>query len=381
MSASDWALYARHASTLERIAEIDDFVALEVVLRFNAAGSWRLEIPAGSPAAAFLTILDHTDGFEAVRSDGTTISGPLTVVERTWSAGADRLSIEGVTDDIWLRRRLAYPEAPALTTATSEHDVRTGAASAVLRAYVENNAGPSADLTRRVSGLTCDPDPGIGSTITGRARFQPLDELLQGLAVAGGDIGFRIVQVGTALRFQVYEPTDRTASATFSEELGNLRELSYRLKCSDANFVVVAGGGEGTARTFVSGGDEAQIEDHGRIEVFKDRRDTSDATELAQEREQTLDELGLRTALSLTPIDTGGLAFGTDYELGDKISVVIDDTIIQDKVREVRIVLSSDGELVVPAVGTPSERDPRVPEFLRRLFAAESRIQDLERRR
>lgn len=372
-----WTIYVRDANR-NRVAEVDDYQRLELALRFSDVSAWTLHIPANTAVATEL--LKQGAGVEIVKDGTTVLSGPRTRRLRQWSADEDRLELSGPDDTVWLARRLAYPEAPALTTATDAYDVRTGVCETIMRQFVDVNAGPSADSTRRVSGLTLAADGTRGTSVTGRGRFHTLLELFQNLALAGGDLGFRIVQSGTDLEFQVYEPSDKTATVIFSEEFGNLRSFDYFEQAASANFAVVGGGGEGAARTFTTGGDSSSINTWGRIETFVDQRHTTDATELAQARDETLDQESSRTGLRIEPVDTGAVTYLTDYTLGDKVTVVVDGVSIQDVVREVHLTLDVDGEAVAPTVGTPRESDPRVPQFFRQLARLRRDVSNLERR-
>lgn len=372
----EWTLYVRN-SDRTRVAEVDDFQQFEMRLRFNRVGSWVLDVNADLDVAAEFTF---GRGIVAVRDGTTVMSGPITRLERKRDGDVNRLIVSGADDNVWLARGLAYPEAPALTTATDAYDVRTGVASTVMREYVDSNVGPSADSSRKVAGLTLASDPTVGTSVTGRGRFHQLDELLRKLAVDGGDLGFNVLQSGTDLEFDVYEPQDRSSSAIFSLELGNLRGFTYSQDAPEANFLVVGGGGEGVLRTFVTGGDSGSISTHGRVEQFVDQRNSTDVTELRQERDGQLVEKASRSALSIDPVDTDALAYLTGYSLGDKVTVVVDGVPIVDVIREVHIVLDSDGETLEPVVGTPGESDPRSARLFEMFASVRRRVGNLERR-
>lgn len=374
----EWRLYARRESDRARLAEIDDYQSLTLVSRFNAVGAWELDIDVTTPAAAHLT---WGAGLLVTLNDDEFFSGPIIGLNRKWTGDSDRLVVAGVDDSTWLARRLAYPEAPALTTATDAYDVRTGVASTIMRAYVNDNAGPAADSTRRVPGLVLAADPVLGPSITGRGRFQALQELLATLALAGGDLGFRVVQAGSSIEFQVYQPVNKTAAIVISPELGSLSEFEYREQGPEANFAVVGGSGQGAARVISAAGDSASSVRYGRMEVFVDRRDTTDAAELAQAREEELAAKADRSSLTAQPVDTEAFTFGTDYGLGDRVTVMIDGEPVQDVIREVQVRLTpEEGARAFPVVGTPGERDPRTPQLFNRLARLERLVRDLERR-
>lgn len=367
-------VYVRNPA-LERIGELDEWRSLELVLRDRDVSTWVLEAPRTHALAEALAQPGY--GIEVVREGLTLLSGPRWESERRWSREEDTLTLAGVDDTAVLTWRLAHPSPADGNPATSAYDVRTGAAEPVLKAYVEANAGPSALPARRVAGLTVEVDQGRGSTITGRARFQRLLELCQSLAVVGG-VSFRVVQEGASLVFRVWVPADLTASAIFSAELGNLRGFTYGEKGPDATYAFVAGQGEGIARTFVQVAGDTSV--YGRIEAFRDRRDTNDPAELSQAGREALTAGAASATLAVQPIDTPGLAFGRDYNLGDKVTVSVDGVPIRDVVSEVRLKLRGDGgEEITPAVG-PAPRADALARIFETLRTMGRRVGNLERR-
>lgn len=372
-------LYVRN-SALERVAEIDEFGSLDAVIRFNGASTWVLDCPIEVAAKG----LTFGGGIvvERAEDDAPLFSGPLSTSERKRDDKGDQLLVGGVDDTAWLARRLAYPVPAGPPYSTSVSDVRAGAAETVIRQYVNVNLGPGAVAARRVAGLALAADQGRGSQVTGRARFDKLLPFLQGLAVAGGDLGFKVVQAGAGLEFQVYVPQDRRESAVFSPELGNLSSYSYSLEGADANYFIAGGTGEGTARTFVERGDSESIVTFGRIEDFLDHRNTAVVDELQQEITDEIAKRAEKVGLSLAPIDTDSVAFGRDWGLGDRVSVDIDGERIEDVVREVHLKLTSQGGLeVFPTIGNPGTTDPnRRMEVMRLLAWLRERVSNLERR-
>lgn len=391
---AEYEIYLRDAN-LQRVAEVDHFAKLELVLRFDDVSTWALDAPAGGVAARNAVAGNGI----IVRRDGETIlSGPIRPQRRVWAEDRSMATLAGPDDTVFVHDRLALPVPSGPPYTAAEHDVRTGVASTVMLAYVHANAALGASVPRRAPFLQVATDPLIGATVTGRARFVNLLELLQSLALSGGDLGFRVVQLGFSqvLEFQVYQPVDRTASAIFSPLLGTLRGFEYAVDPPEANHVIVGGGGEGTARLFVEAGDSASIVTWGRIEQFRDRRDTTDAAELAQTAAEELEEKAIKTSLGLTPIDTEALAFGTDYGLGDRVTVVITDdsdvvdpvleplVTTQELVRGVRITVTEEGETVEPIIGTPDAQNPSARATVLRIFgrqrAVAERLSRLERR-
>lgn len=367
---------------LERAGQLDDVTSCELVERFNDVGAWTMSINADTTLAPLLAEAGY--GIEVVRpSDGQSLmSGPVVTRKRRRTLKENTLTVSGPDTNIWLRRRRAHPQPGTASPPynSQAYDVRTGVCSTILREYVAWNGGASGLSVRGVPpSLSLAADPLAGSTVTGRARWQPLLELLQELALAGGSVGFRLRKSGTGLEFSTYQPVDKTATVVFSEERGNLAGYEYESSAPKATYVYVGGGGEGTARVVREGSESEEFAVWGRFEEWQDRRDTSDSTELDQEIVKTLVEQASTVGLSLTPLDTPGQRYRTHYELGDRVTVLIDGEPVQELVTEVKTVFTDAGGLLVqPTVGTASRHT--VLRAFDRLKSLHSRVTKLERR-
>lgn len=387
--SSPYVVYLRDTD-LSRLGELP-FTQLDMRLLFSDVSTWTLEMPADVEIAGDIRF---GQGIIVERNNQIILSGPISHIDYRWDSNSNAFNLSGVDDTSVLFDRLAPPVPSGPPYSATDYDVRTGVASTIMRQYVNVNASAGAVAARQVPGLILGtPDPLVGSTVTGRARFDNLLALLQSLAVAAGDLGFRVVQSETTAEiiFQVYQPSDKTESVIFSPQLGNLRAFRYSAQVADVNYVVVGGGGEGTARTFYEQGDADSISYFNRrIEQFRDRRDTSVAGELTQTANEELANGAARTSLEITPIDTEGLAFVTDYWLGDKVTVVANgakrgqtvppSVTIQDIIREIHIAVNQDGEIIEPSVGTPESGRRDLFSLFSRITNSEARIGNLERR-
>lgn len=407
---SMYKLYVRD-QYLKRVAMIDDYQSLDIVLRFNAPGTWALDLPMDSAAAK--EIVNQRTGIIVERNRKVIFSGPVTGRKRHWNNEGDRIVVNGFDDTIWLSRNLAYPVPLGPPYSSKAYDKRTGNAETIMKQYVDVNIGPNARSDRRVTKLEIEADKGIGKSVTGNARFHPLLELNTKLALAGGDLGFRIIQVNSNLEFQVYDPSDKTKEVFFSPLLGNLQSFEYTLDDPETNYAIVGGGGEGTERTFIEGGRTDSISKYGRIETFVDQRDTTETSELQQSLDEELIEKSSKSSLSIVPIDIEGCSFGLDYNLGDKVSIILTQPnevvdkeivdyfislyqttseeatsirkiqdkleIVQDIVREIKISVNSDGETILPTIGTPGSLGHFFSIF-NKMKKLNKRINQLERR-
>jgi ReqiPepy6 Gp37-like protein len=364
---------------VREVAEVDPWMSLEAVLRFNDVETWVLRLPLAAQGVAELLL----DGYGLVlkRSDGSVVfSGPVTKRRQLDDESGSTLEISGVGDNVWLARRLAHPQpgSSAPPYSTDAYDVRTDVCSTVLLEYVDWNLGFASINSRTVGALDLAADPVIGATVTGRARWQLLLTMLQELAIAGGDLGFRIRQSGSLLVFSVYQPIDRSASVIFDRELGNLRAAEWTEEAPDANFIYCGGSGDGTARTIREGQDSDSIAQWGRVERFRDRRDTTDTGELDQSIADELSQGAGVASLAITPIDLPQMAYGVHYDLGDRVTAVIRGQIVSEIVREVKLVITpSEGAVVTPTIGTPGRQ--KLLGLISRIRRSERRLANLER--
>lgn len=391
MSSRKYTVFLRDTD-LTRLGEIDQYTQIELRLIHAGISSWIIDLPADLDIVQYIA---YGRGIIIRRDDNIVISGPIDYIEHNWDANNNTFRIAGPDDTVYLQDKLALPVTNGPPYTSQAYDVRTGVASTIMRQYVDYNVGPNALAARRRLGLVLEtPDPLIGAEVTGRARFDTLTTLLQSLAMAGGDLGFRVVQSETdpELIFQVFQPEDKTGEVIFSPDLQNLKAFRYVTQAAEANYFVTGGSGEGTARTFYEAGDANSIAllDR-RIEQFRDRRDTSSIDELTQTTEEELAAKASKSSLSITPIDTDNLSFMDDYRLGDKVRVVANgakrgstippSVTIEDVIREIRLTVYQDrGEEILPSVGTPESGRADIFNILSRIDRIGTRTGNLERR-
>lgn len=373
-----WTIYVRNSDLL-RAGQVDDYESLTCICRFNDVGTWELRLDRRSAAADALTA--RGAGIEVRRDDFVVMTGPVTRLKRDRSDRSNMLTVSGVDDNVWLERRLAHPQpaSSAPPYSTSADDIREAIGSTVIWQYVNVNLGPGAIAPRRLPTLTMATDPLVGTSVKGTARYDVLLELIQKLAIAAGDIGFRIDQVDTGLVFQVYSPEDKTTSIVFSEGFANLSAFSYESQAPSYTYVYGGGAGEGVAREFSEGQDPAAVANWGRIEKLLDAREQDDGPSVSQQISTALAENSEKLSLEITPVDTTNLSYGVHYKLGDKVSAVIDGVLLSDIVREVEVRLTANAAAsLVPVLGTPGRNT------LLALFEAvrdlNSRTRNLERR-
>jgi len=354
---------------LQRIGAVTQYNKLELNMQYNNAGAWVLDMPDNDVSGSKLLELVRAQGGGLggiiVEREGQVIfSGPVHGVEATANyledETAENISFWGTDDTGLLLSRLAMPPRPsdgqygAFAGTGANYDKITDKAETVMIHLVQVNATTETINPRVINGLTTEADQGRGATVTIRSRYHSLIEKLQEAATAGG-LGFRVLQTSPgSTTFQVYESSDKTKTVIFSRELGNLGSYRYKVEKPETNFVIVGGGGEDVARVFRYSGDEPSRSLYGTWEMFKDQRHTSDAAELDQAMYEELTQKTESIELEIQPLNVRPTRFMTDYELGDKATVVIKDERIEDIIRSIKITLTPEqGEVVTPTIGTP----------------------------
>lgn len=372
---------------LDRIGVIvpQDLVGATFVIRYNNVGTWSLTLPYGNRLGELLRLPGY--GIVVTGPEGETIiSGPtLTAkLEQTQDNTEGTWQIEGASDDIYLAERLAYPTPTTadVTAQTSGYDIRTGAAETVIKAYVNANMGSAAPVERLIPYLEIETDQARGATVYASARFDNIQEFIYDLAQVGG-IGYQLRQTNGTLEFSVFVPQDRSDLIRMDIQNRKLSSSTYSYGTAKVTRAIVAGRGEAENRIFVerSNSDSlnAEVQWNRRIEVFKDARQSEDTNELNTAGDELLADLGKTIVeMSVTPSDDQTMVYGTDWFLGDRVTVVANDIESTAVVTEVGIQIGSDGVRVGATVGTPVGI-----EFEAKLLAKqtnhEARIANLER--
>jgi len=369
---STWALFVTDRVGV-RQAVVDTYESAEVMARANDVSTWTVTLPTDTEAGRVL-VADSMARVEFVVHGPTgTVqvwrSGPVAHLERTVD-DEDTLTVSGVDDTVWLARRLAHPEpmTPGPPYATHAYNVNTGDVAAVLAELARINAGPNAVPARRVPGLTVPVPTAAGPIITVSARWQNLLTLMQDTARPHG-ILFDVVD----LTFRAYPAVNR--GAIFSEGLETLAGYVVTAEAPTANKIVVAGGGQGTARIIRESTDAISIGTWGLAESFEDRRDTTDLAELDKAGAEGLAAGVLPVTVVFNPIDTDAQAFGRDWLLGDIVTVKAGGLTVIDQIREVHVTLDGDGATVIPSVGKPAGDLA----LFRSLAGLDRRVRQLER--
>lgn len=299
----------RDNSTLDVLAVVSDYTSLTITPRFNAVGAYVLNIAADSPKADLLV-----PGNGLVIRKGSTVLMSGTIREPNWQSGdggKGTLTVNGVDDMTLLAGTTCWPNPVSAPGSQTDpvYKISGVVAETAMRTLVNLNIGPGAQASRKVSNLMLAANGLHGPSITKQlTQFDTLLTVLQDIAKTAG-LGFRIVQVGGNLQFQVYEPADRSASAKFSFGLGNLTDASYSVTAPTCTKAIVVAGGNTSPRVITIATRADPAFPGPWIEQFVDKTDVdTTAIDLIAQVSQAADEALTAGAaqgnLTMTPIDT-----------------------------------------------------------------------------
>lgn len=361
------------------------FISVVATLNFNAPASVTVTLPA---LPEYLDVAAPGNRLQVIRDGKILVAGPVEYQGAiSWSVGGQAqdaepglLTVAATDDSVWLGCRIVYPDPAAMATAqtaTSFYTLTATNTETAMRDLVNLNAGPGALTARRVPNLTLGTLAGVGSSVNVRSRFDPVSDKLRATAIAGGGLGYRVVEDGGALKFVVFQPADLSSSVRFSRGLGNLRSIQYTPQAPTATVAIVGGDGTGTSRTVVERSNSSAVATWGRIETFVNDN-SGDTTDLNQAGDTALTSAAEQGQLVVQAIDTPLVKFGRDYPLGAKVSVEIYPGLdLVDVVRSVTVTATKDGEVVNVQIGTASASSD--PTYVRKLRELDRRLGQLER--
>lgn len=314
--------------------------------------------------------------------DGRQVFSGMVGSQRRITWDSDRatanITVQLLGDDQHLADRLVWP-SPNRSPYTQLDDYwqYTGPASTAMRNLISEQAGPSAyeaqdffGYPRAVSGLTLGADPNVGTSRLWREQWANLLDTLSAWSVLSGlDLGIRLTTVsGGVLRADVYVPRDLSAGVRFSANLTNLTGWDYVEQPPSVITAITAGSGDLAARLRqVEYNQSVRDLAWGRlIEQYIDQRQETDPYKLWQASADAVAQGHGTQSLALSPIDSKVSRWGTDWELGDRVTVHVGlpggPTVatVVDLVREVAFEVSGNGaEKITPAVGTTDAKAVR----------------------
>lgn len=366
---------------------------LEAAPVLNGVGVWKVTLPLGHPLADALKTPGA--GIIITGPDDVIASGPVTADESTVSVDdiGGSIVLSGVFDEQLLYDRLAYPQPSNIDTRTQsvDFDIRTGSAELVMHQYVEANVGPLAPVGRRETALQLNrsSSAGAGPTITKQARFENLGELTAGIATSAG-LAQRVVQVAdSVLSYETRACLDRSNEIRLDIRNGTLDSHKVSVNAPTMTHAIVGAGYDPTDPNSVpldrmyatvttpeslAASDQWQR----RVEVFVDQAYEPDEDVWTQSAIEQLKENGLvAVAAQLVAGDDTNMRYGRDWNIGDTVSVVVDDTEVKTQVTGLVLKVDGEGVRMGFVLGDASKLDPQA--YLgAQVSATQSRVNALE---
>jgi hypothetical protein len=362
MASNALRVYVRD-STLKRLGQITDYTDLTVVPRYNAIGAMTMGISAGSP---FAPLLVEGNGLIVKTAAGETVlSGPIRTPDwqrSTTDGGSGKLTIGAVSDDELLARYTCWPVPTAAigSQTTSVYKIDTASTETAMRDLVNLNAGPGGQASRKNPLLSLAPNTVLGPALVREVnQFDNLLTVLQDIAAAA-ELGFRVIQVGSVLQFQVFQPADRSGTARFSFGFGNLTDATYTTTPPTCTRAIVVAGGSPSPRV-CKVYDRADPLFPGLVlEQFVDQTSVDSASvDLAAQMDQAGNEALTNGAgqgsLAISPIDLPLLRYGRDYNVGDTVAAQLrGGTWYTDVVQEVTLTSNATEATTKATIGNSS---------------------------
>ena len=276
-----------------------------------------------------------------------------TIVDQFDSKGNIIFNLYGVGFTELLQRRIVLPPTGLETLAIA------GYAETVMKEFVRSQCINPADPTRKIPNLSNEVDSSSGNTVSYSARYTILNTVVDKCAVDGevdyGVVGGNPFTGGTVgnFEFQV-RPTwglDRrvgniygNAPTIFDASLNNMSVPIYSVNSSgEKNYVYVGGQGQGINREIRQGSNVAGIAKSpwNRREDFADARLESTTAALDLYAADLLEANKISRSLTFNVIQTLGMRWGVNWNLGDIITSRYYEVQADQKITEVTVRIGS----------------------------------------
>lgn len=341
------------SNKFEKTAIVDEIVSIIWVTRFQNAGNFELYLPASLDA--YKLFFSYPQDVLITRDDSDAVMIVDGIDLATDPENGDYLTIAGQSAEAILGRRII----PQQTNFS-------GTAENCIRMLINQNIINPTDADRKISNFVLGAAQGYTETIdkqvTGKNLLDTVSEIC-----AAYNYGFKVTFDGTNFTFNLYKGTDRSSNQTtnppviFSPDYENLGNTSYTFdKSPFKTAVYVAGEGEGSNRKIYP------LKYQGssglwRRELWVDARNSSSTTEggtltpteynaiLREQATEALRENLYTQDFSGEILSVNAYKYGTDYGLGDKVSVTNEYRIRgTTTVNEVTEVEDAEGYRLIP---------------------------------
>lgn len=360
----------------EKVGEATAF-ELTAIVRLLAVGEWQLSAPITGLECDDVETVDSVIVYDDTTPARIVFAGLVRRVGGVDGGVAREVKSDGTTIefrgvDVYglLAQRQVWP-SPAMTPPwSSAYDTRTGVGSTCAAGYITANLGSGALAARQIPGVTVI-DSGVGTSGTWTGRLQPLDEFVGRICRESGVICVATLAAPGAYRFTFRTAADLSGSLIFTDQ-GDLEELSRLVTPGSASFVLGAGQGELTARTFATA--DTGVTGLDRVEQVYENTNIVSLASLQQAVNTELVLQGVDVSVDgvLAADATQRIRYLDDYDLGDWLGVEVDHVRYASQVEGVSFSLTANRELVAPVLGRAATND--VLSIIRNVSKLESRF-------
>lgn len=300
--------------------EIDDYTSLIITNDFYTGGTLEMVISEAKGNTEHL--VEGNIIFPAAESDMPYIIRYVKRVTSARNAGSTELSVSAISLVRTFKQRMTYGNGTDYERYTSQK------AEYIIKEWIDSNIVSASDADRNVSFYQIAADQSRGSTITEQTKYKSLfDEVVRLGRRHELGLYFTLNFSTSKAIFDVREGTDRTyengvnAEALFALNFGNIKKQSYTVSyLNHADVAYVAGQGVGTDRTVAEIG--AATTGLDRYETFIDARDLSVEAELQERGQEKLAAFPDSVNFEVEILDTSTLVYGTDWDVGDKVTII-----------------------------------------------------------
>jgi hypothetical protein len=301
--------------TLDLQGEVDNYLSFSFVRRYHSPGEFQLVTNRKVQNADKLNI----NGLIMLGADKYK-TGIIRYKEiKTNDRGEEILTVKGYTLGAILGQRITIPSDGLA------YDIQEADGETVMKHYVQRNCLDIPGM--EFPNLVIAPNLNLGESIKWQSRYKNLAEELESISRLT-NLGWHIY-LDFDLKsyvFDIYNGRNFSASqqinppVIFSPQFENVKSQEYTDSLIGfANYVIVAGQGEGLGRTIVmTGSDASGLDKH---VIFVDARDIENAADLPVRGEAKLGEHQRVLSFQSVVLPTGTFAYEKDWDVGDIVTV------------------------------------------------------------
>lgn len=355
------------------VAEFDSWKSLSFSHLINAPGACRFEINAVDPRAELFELDGQVEVWRRNLDVGLDWYIEWEGLHRTENDLIQQSDNESFVSyalgylNLLNRRYIMY------FSGLSQTD-KSGVGETVIKEFVNENAGPGAELPdvvginqrlgnvgAEIAGLTIEADQGSGTAWEGARAYKNLLTVVSEIAVETG-VDIEMVGIGAAAyEFRVHDGQrgeDRTVTeldaaglnsagntpVIFSLAFGNMAVPILSInRSTEANAVYALGQGEESNRTVVLRQDLNAIGDSpiNRIETVRNATQETTTDGLNSVGDEALVENQKKETLRFSTLQLKDTFYGKDYTWGDLITVRYRNREFSKKIVNARVVVSN----------------------------------------